>query len=96
LYQQFGNQLVYSSSDDESLPIVASRRADGKLAILVINHAATERSAPIMLDGASVTGPAEVWSFAEDHPVQQRGTTDISGAIVFEPQSATVLVVAVK
>jgi alpha-L-arabinofuranosidase len=96
LYQQFGNQLVHSSSDDESLPIVASRRTDGKLAILVINHAATERSAPIILEGAQVTGPAEVWSFAEDHPVQQRGTADINGAIAFEPQSATVLVVAVK
>ncbi|MDZ4721183.1 MAG: hypothetical protein SH847_22200 [Roseiflexaceae bacterium] len=96
LYQQFGNQLVHSSSDDNSLPIVASQRADGKLAILVINHAATERRAPIVLDGTSVAGPAEVWSFAEDHPVQQHGTIDMSGPIAFEPRSATVLVVPVK
>lgn len=96
LYKQFGNQLVYSSSDDPGLPILAARRADGKLAILVINHAATERSAPITLEGVSIAGPAERWSFAADHPVEQRGTADLAEPIAFEPQSATMLVVPIK
>ena len=96
LYRQFGTQLVHSSSDDDGLPILASRRADGKLAILVINHAASERRAPIVIDGVQLAGPAEVWSFTENHPTKQIGTADVSQLVAFEPYSATMLVVATR
>lgn len=96
LYQQLGQQLVHSSSDDDTLAIIAAKRADGKLAIILINHAATARSAPIVIEGATVAGPAEVSSFAEDHPFEARGTADLGGPVQLEPRSATVLVVPVQ
>jgi hypothetical protein len=96
LYKQFGTQLVYSTSDDDTLPILASRRTDGKLAILVINHAETARTMPIVIEGSQIAGAAEVWSFAEDHPTQQIGTIDIRQPIVFEPLSVTMIVVGIS
>lgn len=96
LYRQFGNRLIHSASDDDTLPILASRRADGKLAIIVINHAPVSRSAPIVLDGARPTGPAEIWSFAADHPFEQRGSADLIQPITFEPQSATIIIAPVR
>jgi hypothetical protein len=96
LYRQFGDRLVYSSSDDETMPIVASRRPDGRLAIMVINQSTKARSVPITFSSVTATGPAEVWSFAESHKVQQVGTADLSGKVTFEPRSATILVVPVQ
>jgi hypothetical protein len=91
LYHLFGTTLVHSSSDDDSLPIVAAKRDDGALTIIVINHAAAQRQVPIAIDGATA-GMAQVWSFAEDHGVEQRPDATLDGPITLEPRSATLLV----
>jgi hypothetical protein len=96
LYHLFGTELIHAASDDDTLPIVAARRDARTLTVIVINHAALPRSAPIAIEGAQISGPAEVWSFAEDHPVEQRGSADLSGPITFEPRSATLLVIPLQ
>ncbi len=95
LFRQFGTQLVYAASDDYTLPIVAATREDGTLTVVVVNHGEA-CSAAIAIDNLRPVGPAAVWSFAADHPVAQRSTTDLAGPISFEARSATLLAVPVK
>ena len=95
LYHLFGTTLVHASSDDDHLPIVAAKRDDGALTIVVINHAAQARQAPIALGGMQ-PGVAQVWSFAEDHKLEQRPDADLRAAVTFEPRSATLLVLPGK
>jgi hypothetical protein len=94
LYRLFGTRLVHASSDDAGLPIVAARRDDGALTVVVVNHGDGERVAPLALEGFRASGPAEVWSFADDQPVELRGTVDIAQPLRFAPRSATLLSIA--
>jgi hypothetical protein len=93
LYKHFGTQLLWATSDDDSLPLFAAARDDGTLTLVLVNHSQKPRKAPITIDGFHPSGPAEVWSFAADHPVQQRGTVDLKQPVTLEPLSATLLVV---
>lgn len=93
LYRMFGARLVHAGSDDQRLPVVAARREDGTLTLVVVNHGAEERAAPLLLEGFRASGPAEVWSFAEDSPVAQRGAADIAQPLRFAPRAATLLAI---
>ena len=62
LYRMFGNELVYSSSDDPDLSIYAARRADGALTVIVVNLSLEEKTKAIRIeDQAQVQ--AETWLF---------------------------------
>src|SRR5919199_612583 len=93
LYKHFGTQLLWATSDDDSLPLFAAARDDGTLTLVLVNHSQNPRKAPLVIDGFHPSGPAEVWSFAVDHPVQRRGTADLKQPVTLEPLSATLLVV---
>ncbi|HWQ16069.1 MAG TPA: hypothetical protein VNL77_24930 [Roseiflexaceae bacterium] len=93
LYRMFGTRLVHASSDDDRLPLTAARREDGTLTLVVVNHADEPRSAALSLNGLRPAGPAEVWSFADGHPMERRGTADLARPIPFEARSATLMVV---
>lgn len=60
LYRGFGQELLYASSDDADLSIVAARRDDGALTLMVINLGPVERTRTIRLEGFQPAGPAEV------------------------------------
>jgi hypothetical protein len=94
LFRLFGTRLVHAATDDETLPIVAARRDDGSLTFIVVNHGEAARTAPLTLEGFRPAGPATIWSFADDQPVAQRGTADITQPLRFEPRSATLLALA--
>ena len=93
LYRHLGDELVFASSDDDRLPLFAALREDGALSLIVVNQGDQPRAEAITVDGFRSAGPAEVWSFAADHPLQQLGTTDLSRPVTFEPRAATVLIV---
>jgi hypothetical protein len=62
MYKKFGNELIYSSSDDPDLSIYAARREDGALTVMVINLSLEEKAKAIRIgDRPEVQG--EAWLF---------------------------------
>ena len=88
----FGNELIYSSSDDPDLSIYAARRADGALTVIVINISAKEKVKAIRVE-AQPQVQAEAWLFDASHRAENVGELDISNGINVPPQSMTLFVI---
>ncbi|HEX2991530.1 MAG TPA: hypothetical protein VHO49_12690 [Anaerolineales bacterium] len=92
MYKMFGDELIYSSTDDEDLTIYAARRADGALTVMVINLSLEEKVKALRIgDGTRVQ--AEAWLFDPAHKVENMGPVDLSGDAAFPPQSVSLFVV---
>ena len=91
LYKKFGNELVYSSSDDPDLSVYAAQREDGALTIMVINLSLEERTKAIQIAGQSQVN-AETWLFDPAHKAEKLGMRALSGPITFPPQSVTLYI----
>lgn len=94
MYKQFGDELVYASSDDTDVSIYAARRQDGALTVMIINLGPEEKRKPLYLENVTPTGPAEVWLFDTDHQAEQVGSETIADGteIVLPPQSISLYV----
>lgn len=92
MYKKFGNELVYSSSDDSDLSIYAARREDGALTVMVINLALEEKTKVLQI-GSQTEVQAETWLFDPEHKAENIGSTELSGDLVFPPQSITLFIV---
>jgi len=92
MYKKFGNELIYSSSDDPDLSIYAARRADGALTILVINLALEEKAKAIQI-GNQIKVQAEAWLFDPTHKAEDVGAVDLSNNSIFPLQSITLYVI---
>lgn len=95
MYQQFGDELLYASSDDPDLSIYAARRQDGTLTVMVINLGPEEKRKPLQLDHVTSTGPAEVWLLDVSHSAERLGfETILDGTeIILPPQSISLYIV---
>ena len=49
LYKKFGDELIFSSSDDPDLQIYAARRQDGALTVIVVNVAREQKTKAIRI-----------------------------------------------
>ena len=92
MYKMFGDELIYSSTDDEDLTIYTARRADGALTVMVINLSLEEKVKALRIgDGARVQG--EAWLFDPAHKVEDMGPVDLSSDAAFPPQSVSLFVI---
>ena len=92
MYKMFGNELVYSSSDDPDLSIYAARRGDGAITIIVINLALEEQAKALRIaDQSSVK--SEAWLFDPTHNAENIGNIELSGEVKFPPQSISLFIV---
>ncbi|HZU87607.1 MAG TPA: hypothetical protein VFF78_09020 [Anaerolineaceae bacterium] len=71
LYKQFGQELLYSSSDQDLLRIYAARRSDGALTLMVINMTSNPVQKPLTLDNFTPAGEADLWLLDAEHMAQQ-------------------------
>ena len=92
MYKKFGNELVYSSSDDPDLSIYAARRADGALTMMVINLALQEKTKALQI-GDQTQVQADSWLFDPEHEAENVGMVELSGEVTFPPQSITLFIV---
>jgi alpha-L-arabinofuranosidase len=92
LYKKFGNELVYSSSDDSDLSIYAARREDGTLTVIVINLSLEEKTKAFRIEGQAPVR-AEAWLFDPSHKAENLGEVDISNNITVPPQSMTLYII---
>ena len=92
MYKKFGNELIYSSSDDPELSIYAARTEAGDLTIMIINLSLQEKAKAIRVaDRAQVQ--AEAWLFDPDHKAESIGTVTLSDTVSLPPQSMTLYIV---
>jgi hypothetical protein len=91
IYQHFGGELVFASSDDPDLSIYASLRDDGALTMVVINLGPDERTYPLRVEGFA-SGEAQVWRFDAGHAAERIGTQVLDGEITLPAQSMTLYV----
>jgi hypothetical protein len=92
LYKKFGDELVYSSSDDPDLSIYAARREDGTLTVMVINLSLEKKTKAIRIgDQAQVQVAA--WLFDPEHKAENIGSVNLSNSIIIPPQSITLYIV---
>jgi hypothetical protein len=92
LYKQFGEELVYSSSDDPNLTVYAAKRADGTLTVLVVNLSLEEKTKAVRIEGQAGVR-AEAWLFDPEHKAEKVGDLELSNTFTFRPQSVTLLIV---
>ena len=88
LYKLFGNEQVFSSSDDPDLSIYAAKRSDGTLTIIIINLSLLEKIKPIQIENRSAV-QAEAWLFDPMHKAEDIGFVNLSNGITILPQSMT-------
>ena len=91
LYKKFGNELLYSSSDEPDLSVYAARRTDSALTILVINRSREERTKPLQVVEETAM-QADTWLFDAAHKAENVGVTDLSKGVTAPPQSVTLYV----
>ena len=92
LYKMFGNELVYSSSDDPDLSIYAARRANGVLTVIVINLSDEEKIKAIRVENQAQVR-AEAWLFDASHKAENIGELDISNGVSVPSQSMTLFII---
>jgi hypothetical protein len=92
MYKNFGNELIYSSSDDPDLSIYAARRTDGTLTVMVINLSSEQKTKSMQI-GDQTSVPAEVWLFDPTHRAENVGTINLSDGITVPPQSISLYIV---
>ncbi len=92
MYKKFGNELIYSSSDDPDLSIYAARREDGTLTIMVINLSLEEKTKALRI-GDQTQVQAEAWLFDPAHKAENVGRLELSNELTFPPQSVTLYII---
>ncbi|HEU4323989.1 MAG TPA: hypothetical protein VFS21_12645 [Roseiflexaceae bacterium] len=94
LYSMFGQEQVYASSDDPNVTIVAARRSDGALTLMITNLADQPAEPRLMLAGGALPDSAETWRLDAEHRGTQVDPTPLDGAgtLTLPAQSVTLLV----
>jgi hypothetical protein len=97
MYQRFGTQRAYASSDDPQLSIFAARRTDGALTLMIVNLAAAPAEKTLTLANVDPPASAETWRFDQDHAAVQVDPTPLgaSTTLTLPPESLTLLILSV-
>ncbi|QYK50757.1 MAG: hypothetical protein KF701_10205 [Anaerolineales bacterium] len=95
MYKEFGQELVYASSEDELVSIFAAEREDGALAVMVNNLAAEAKSIPLTLSGWEYSGEAQVLLFDKEHAATAQPAIQIGADTQLElsPESMLLLII---
>ncbi len=92
LFRHFGQTLVHADVGNAELHLVASRRDDGALTIIVVNTSAKGQIAPLSIEGMQIA-EAKMWRFGVDTRLREIGSASIGEPITWPAESATLLVI---
>jgi hypothetical protein len=90
MYKLLGTEEMRSVSDDPFVSIVAARRSDGTLTMLLVNLGWEPATKPLTVVGGS-TGAARTWLFDRTHAAVEIAPTPLSGSVTLPAESVTVL-----
>jgi Glycosyl hydrolases family 39 len=91
LYKMFGDEQIYSSSDDPDVSIYAAKRADGTLTVIIINLSSSAKTKPIRIERGAQP-QAHAWLLDPTHDAADIGIRDLSNGLRIPPQSMTLYV----
>lgn len=93
MYKMFGDELVYSSSEDPYLSIYAARNSDGFLTLMVVNLSSEVKEKVISIENQPLA-KGEAWLFDPSHKAEDMGNVELNnGKVLFPAQSVTLFVV---
>lgn len=95
MYQRFGQELIYSASDDLDVSIYAAKREDGALTLMLVNLSLEARDKEITLANFTPGASAETWLFDPTHLAESVTPTSVgaSTTLSLPAQSLTLLIV---
>ncbi|MFO7632682.1 MAG: hypothetical protein R6W76_09095 [Caldilinea sp.] len=95
LYRQFGEEQLLASSSEPWINVVAARRADGALTVVLINRKGEDVTLPLTIEGMDSATTVEVILFDSAHNAESLGerTLEPSGEITLPAESITLLIV---
>ncbi len=98
MYQHFGTERLFASSDNPDLSVFAAKRQDGTLTVMVINLGIEETSYPLRLSGNISSAASEVWRLDASHQAENIGSQSITSgeAITLPGESMTLYVFPAK
>ncbi|MDZ4771446.1 MAG: hypothetical protein SGJ24_20160 [Chloroflexota bacterium] len=96
LYQQFGDDLLSSSSSDADVTITAARRDDGALTLMIVNRALEARTLPLTLVGVQFVRTLDAQLFEADQLSEAIPTLFDGQTVNMPPASITRLTIAVE
>jgi hypothetical protein len=93
LFHRFGSERVYADSAAADVSILAARRADGALTLMVVNLAEAERTASLRIAGMN-PDQAETWRLDREHNADLLENEPFlaDGALTLPPLSVTLYV----
>ncbi|GAB4193185.1 MAG: hypothetical protein OHK0022_07840 [Roseiflexaceae bacterium] len=94
LYSRFGQEQLYASSDDPNITVVAARRSDGALTLMITNLAGEPAERKLMFGGGALPASAETWRLDAEHRATLVDPTPLGDAatLTLPAQSVTLLV----
>jgi hypothetical protein len=97
MYQRFGAELIAAASDDPLVSIVAARREDGALTLMIVNRGAAPADMPLTFAGLT-PAVAETLLFDKEHAAEQIDPTPLGkGArLRLPPESMSLLIVPAR
>jgi hypothetical protein len=96
LYQRFGVERVYASSDDPGVSIFAAKRPDGALTLMIVNLESTAVDKTLKIDNAALTAPAETWLFDKAHKAEPVDPTPLGAAATLHLPAESMSLLVVK
>lgn len=90
MFKMLGDQQVVSASDDPLVSVVAARRPDGKLTVMLTNLASHAIDKPLKIVGEPKV--AEAWLFDAEHKANQVDVPADLAALQLPAESMTLLV----
>ncbi len=92
MYQNFGDELLFSRSDQEYISIVAARRDDGAVTVMIINRGADAVEVPLEIVGVDTTQASEVWRLEPDVFADNLGVQTVGERVELPATSMTLFV----
>ena len=92
LYQRFGQDLLFSESDDSHVSVLAAQRDDGATTVMLINMLDEAATKPLKIVGLDTNEASEVWRLEDGIMAENMGPMTVGDTIELPGWSMTLLV----
>jgi hypothetical protein len=95
MYQRFGIEGLYASSDDPDVSVFAATTAEGVPTLMIVNLASQPVTKTLTIAGGTVPARAEAWLFDQDHNAEQIKSIELGATtqLTLSPESMLLLIV---
>ncbi len=92
MYEHFGDELLFSASDERYVPVYAARRDDGAVTVMVVNLDEGDATVPLKVVGVDTVQAQEVWRLEDGIWAENLGAMDVGSSVTVPEKSMTLFV----